>query len=356
MQDTHSTSSHSEQPHSESQPGQQTGAGGTPLVPLMPVKYPFNPNQYSSYQMGMPSVHTNGLADSDDVANQLQPCRAFMYPTALFIHPGGSQYGTTGAGASLLPTPPTPLQFDPSKLPSPGQKSSYYNAKRFSGIAAKSHNSSPKFGGGAPATSYSGSSSTRLSNYSYGRRSAGSFGSSVSTWFAGPKSNYNQPKYNSSYSHSNYLRQSTRNGDFCKRPSDNEESSTPVDDGQKLAGKPTSPPTPAYSSTPCPMPILSPNPPPPSQVQYYPSVQNRVFAGPRHSSQQQRVRAPPIAQTIYAPRKQPEKLGLRQTKHKTNGKINEETDNRLPITPPGTPATEQTQLNEACHNLQALGL
>ncbi|XP_076240126.1 uncharacterized protein LOC143182788 isoform X2 [Calliopsis andreniformis] len=160
--------------------------------------------------------------------------------------------------------------------------------------------------------------------------------------------------------------------------------------------KPVSPPPAPYSPMTRPLPTLSP---PTSQVQFYPPAQNRYqppLAPSQHQQQQQQTanqRRYTIAPALSTGRKPSEKYSsstgsqtgstgtmLRQSKYKVNGIMqsgNKVSDDslggagdappgvgRMPITPPGTPRThhpghpagDQSQLNDTCHQMQALSL
>ncbi|XP_043491250.1 atrophin-1-like [Polistes fuscatus] len=111
QEDSRSTSSHSEQPHGESQAASSGSA--TPLVSLMPLKFPMS-NRYTNYHPI--AIHATNLHNSqtclnevdDCSANQMQ-CRTIVYHPLFIPHTYPTQFHNT-SGASLLPTPPSSSQ------------------------------------------------------------------------------------------------------------------------------------------------------------------------------------------------------------------------------------------------------
>ncbi|XP_012275007.1 translation initiation factor IF-2 isoform X2 [Orussus abietinus] len=114
QEDSRSTSSHSEQPHGESQTGGQPGgSSSTPLVSLMPLKFPLS-GRYANYHPV--AIHASGLhgnqgcgPEAEECASGQMHCRAMIYhPAALYIpHPAAAYHPASGGGGSLLPTPGT---------------------------------------------------------------------------------------------------------------------------------------------------------------------------------------------------------------------------------------------------------
>ncbi|XP_066593496.1 uncharacterized protein [Prorops nasuta] len=155
--------------------------------------------------------------------------------------------------------------------------------------------------------------------------------------------------------------------------------------------KPASPPPAPYSPMTQTLPTISP---PAPQVQFYTPTQNRYQSTiaqsqqqqPSHQQQQSVQRRYSVTPSLNSNRKasstekysngNPQTGILRQSKYKVNGimqpttKIPEDSLGgagdaapRLPITPPGTPRAhsghpggDQNQLNETCHQMQALSL
>ncbi|XP_019885808.1 trithorax group protein osa isoform X2 [Ooceraea biroi] len=108
QEDSRPAPSHSEQPHGEAQAA--TGSPATPLVPLMPVKYPMSGRYHTNYHpVAMHAPH-NAQNDSEDctAASPLH-CRTFVYHPAMYIphaHAPPHTYHHNASGtASLLPTP-----------------------------------------------------------------------------------------------------------------------------------------------------------------------------------------------------------------------------------------------------------
>ncbi|XP_003485194.1 GATA zinc finger domain-containing protein 14-like isoform X1 [Bombus impatiens] len=119
QEDSRSTSSHSEQAHGETQ---AASGSATPLVSLMPVKFPMS-GRYTNYHPI--AIHTANLYSSqtclnetDDCSGNQMHCRAIVYhPAAVYIpHTHTSPFHNASGGTSLLPTPPSISQqlFDSS--------------------------------------------------------------------------------------------------------------------------------------------------------------------------------------------------------------------------------------------------
>ncbi|XP_054008277.1 atrophin-1-like isoform X1 [Hylaeus anthracinus] len=109
--DSRSTSSHSEQPHGETQAA--TGSA-TPLVSLMPVKFPMS-GRYANYHPI--AIHTGNLYSSqtclnenDDCSGNQMHCRAIVYHPVYIPHTHTPSYHNASGGTSLLPTPPSVSQ------------------------------------------------------------------------------------------------------------------------------------------------------------------------------------------------------------------------------------------------------
>lgn len=146
--------------------------------------------------------------------------------------------------------------------------------------------------------------------------------------------------------------------------------------------KPTSPPPAPYSPMTRPLPTISP---PTSQVQFYSPAQNRFQQPPpmshqQHQQQQSNQRRyaapPPLRRTEKYSSATSQNSVIRQpNKYKVNGiiqtgnKVSEDSIGgagdapsavgRIPQTPPGTPrnhSSEQNQLSDACHQMQALNI
>ncbi|XP_033231095.1 uncharacterized protein PB18E9.04c-like isoform X2 [Belonocnema kinseyi] len=125
QEDSHSTSSHTEQQQSETQTTQPSGSS-TPLVSLMPVKFPIS-GRYTNYHplaLHASNLHSsqNCLNETDDCNTNPMHCRTYVYhPAAVYIphsHAPPPYHNTSGT--SLLPTPPpptTPQPFDYSQKP-----------------------------------------------------------------------------------------------------------------------------------------------------------------------------------------------------------------------------------------------
>ncbi|XP_076391233.1 uncharacterized protein LOC100876378 isoform X2 [Megachile rotundata] len=108
QEDSRSTSSHSEQPHGETQAASGSAA---PLVSLMPVKFPMS-GRYTNYHPI--AIHTANLYssqtclnDTDDCSGNQMHCRAIVYhPAAVYIpHAHTPTFHNASGGSSLLPTP-----------------------------------------------------------------------------------------------------------------------------------------------------------------------------------------------------------------------------------------------------------
>ncbi|XP_047349129.1 putative uncharacterized protein DDB_G0279653 isoform X2 [Vespa velutina] len=115
QEDSRSTSSHSEQPHGESQ---AASGSATPLVSLMPLKFPMS-SRYTNYHPI--AIHTTNLHNSqtclnevDDCSANQMHCRAIVYHPVYIPHTHPPQFHNTSGGASLLPTPPSISQFESS--------------------------------------------------------------------------------------------------------------------------------------------------------------------------------------------------------------------------------------------------
>ncbi|KOC69426.1 hypothetical protein WH47_09384 [Habropoda laboriosa] len=113
QEDSRSTSSHSEQPHGETQ---AASGSATPLVSLMPVKFPMS-GRYTNYHPI--AIHTANLYSSqtclnetDDCSANQMHCRAIVYhPAAVYIpHTHTPPFHNASGGTSLLPTPPSVSQ------------------------------------------------------------------------------------------------------------------------------------------------------------------------------------------------------------------------------------------------------
>ncbi|XP_034180720.1 uncharacterized protein LOC117604579 isoform X2 [Osmia lignaria lignaria] len=113
QEDSRSTSSHSEQPHGETQ---AASGSATPLVSLMPVKFPMS-GRYTNYHPI--AIHTANLYSSqtclnetDDCGGNQMHCRAIVYhPAAVYIpHAHTPTFHNASGGSSLLPTPATVSQ------------------------------------------------------------------------------------------------------------------------------------------------------------------------------------------------------------------------------------------------------
>nr|BAM66420.1 boule-2 [Athalia rosae]BAM66421.1 boule-2 [Athalia rosae] len=160
-----------------------------------------------------------------------------------------------------------------------------------------------------------------------------------------------------------------------------------------ISEKSSSPPPAPYSPMTRPLPTLSP---PVPQVQFYAPTQNRyqpampppsTTSGQQQQQQQQQpaqrryTAAPPVRRPSEKyPGTPSQGSMLRQHKYKTNGLMQaggKSTDDslggagdappgvgRMPLTPPGTPrnnhpahsTTDQNQINDTCHQIQALSL
>ncbi|XP_076292858.1 uncharacterized protein LOC143215035 [Lasioglossum baleicum] len=113
QEDSRSTSSHSEQPHSETT---QAAAGSSaPMVSLMPVKFPVS-GRYPNYHSI--AIHSANLYNSqsclneaEDCAGNRMHCRTIVYHPATVYIPHAhttapyANASVVAAGASLLPTP-----------------------------------------------------------------------------------------------------------------------------------------------------------------------------------------------------------------------------------------------------------
>ncbi|XP_043667657.1 putative uncharacterized protein DDB_G0279653 isoform X1 [Vespula pensylvanica] len=115
QEDSRSTSSHSEQPHGESQ---AASGSATPLVSLMPLKFPMS-SRYTNYHPI--AIHTTNLHNSQTCLNEIDDCsanqmhcRAIVYHPVYIPHTHPPQFHNTSGGASLLPTPPSISQFESS--------------------------------------------------------------------------------------------------------------------------------------------------------------------------------------------------------------------------------------------------
>ncbi|XP_012343021.1 ras guanine nucleotide exchange factor Y isoform X2 [Apis florea] len=113
QEDSRSTSSHSEQAHGETQ---AASGSATPLVSLMPVKFPMS-GRYTNYHPI--AIHTANLYSSqtclnetDDCSGNQMHCRAIVYhPAAVYIpHTHTPPFHNASGGTSLLPTPPSVSQ------------------------------------------------------------------------------------------------------------------------------------------------------------------------------------------------------------------------------------------------------
>ncbi|XP_015610018.1 atrophin-1 isoform X2 [Cephus cinctus] len=128
QEDCRSTSSHSDQPHSETQAVQPSGSA-TPLVSLMPFKFPVSA-RYTNYHPI--AIHTANLHGSQSSLNNAEECNSnqmhcrtilYHHPAAVYIpHTHGPQqpppppppppppqppsFHDGSTGGSLLPTPP----------------------------------------------------------------------------------------------------------------------------------------------------------------------------------------------------------------------------------------------------------
>lgn len=118
QEDSRPTPSHSEQPHGEAQAA--SGSAATPLVSLMPVKFPVSSSRYTNYQpiaihaATAANMHgaQNCTSDTDDcaaaAANAPMHCRTILYhPATLYIphtHAPPPYHNASGT-PSLLPTP-----------------------------------------------------------------------------------------------------------------------------------------------------------------------------------------------------------------------------------------------------------
>ncbi|XP_070529110.1 uncharacterized protein [Cardiocondyla obscurior] len=107
QEDSRPTPSHSEQPHSDVQQA-ASGSPATPLLPLMPVKFPMSgryPTNYHSIAIHTPHGAQN---DSEDCAASPMHCRILYHPTLYIPHapppPPYAHHNASGT-ASLLPTP-----------------------------------------------------------------------------------------------------------------------------------------------------------------------------------------------------------------------------------------------------------
>lgn len=98
--------SHSEQPHSEVQQA-ASGSSATPLLPLMPVKFPVSGRYHANYHPI--AIHTPHSAqnDSEDCAASPMHCRILYHPTVYIphTHPPPYTHHNASGTASLLPTP-----------------------------------------------------------------------------------------------------------------------------------------------------------------------------------------------------------------------------------------------------------
>ncbi|KAG7209704.1 hypothetical protein KM043_011343 [Ampulex compressa] len=113
QEDSRSTSTHSEQPHGETQ---AASGSATPLVSLMPVKFPMS-TRYTNYHPI--AIHTANLHSSQACLNETEECtsnqmhcRTIVYhPATVYIpHAHTPAYQNTSGGGSLLPTPPSVTQ------------------------------------------------------------------------------------------------------------------------------------------------------------------------------------------------------------------------------------------------------
>ncbi|XP_029670615.1 trithorax group protein osa-like isoform X1 [Formica exsecta] len=105
QEDSRPTPSHSEQPHGETQQA-SSGSPGTPLVPLMPVKFPVSGRYHANYHPI--AIHTAPQNDSEDCAASPMHCRAILYhPTVYISHAHAPPPYThhNASSGSLLPTP-----------------------------------------------------------------------------------------------------------------------------------------------------------------------------------------------------------------------------------------------------------
>ncbi|XP_076759882.1 uncharacterized protein LOC143428715 isoform X1 [Xylocopa sonorina] len=120
QEDSRSTSSHSEQAHGETQ---ATSGSATPLVSLMPVKFPMS-DRYTNYHPI--AIHATNLYSSqtclnetDDCSGNQMHCRTFVYhPATVYIpHTHTPPFHNASGGTSLLPTPPSVSQqiYDSNK-------------------------------------------------------------------------------------------------------------------------------------------------------------------------------------------------------------------------------------------------
>ncbi|XP_015434077.1 PREDICTED: atrophin-1-like isoform X1 [Dufourea novaeangliae] len=165
QEDSRSTSSHSEQPHGDTQPG--TGSA-TPLVSLMPVKFPMS-GRYGNYHPI--AIHAANMYNSQSclnetedcgTANQMQ-CRAIVYhPAAVYIPHAHTtpQYHNATGGASLLPTPASVSQqiYDASS-----KSPSYSSAREYTKSGpANGHNQ----------TGYTKASSTQSHGFALSHQAA----------------------------------------------------------------------------------------------------------------------------------------------------------------------------------------
>jgi len=105
-QDSRPTPSHSEQPHGEAQAA--TGTAVTPMVPLMPVKYPISGRYHNYHPITMHASHSAQNDSEDCTAASPLHCRAFVYhhPAMYIPHAHAPHtYHNASATANLLPTP-----------------------------------------------------------------------------------------------------------------------------------------------------------------------------------------------------------------------------------------------------------
>lgn len=103
QEDSRPTPSHSEQPHGETQQA-SSGSPATPLVPLMPVKFPVSGRYHANYHPI--AIHTAPQNDSEDCTSPMH-CRAILYPTVYISHTHAPPPYThhNASSGSLLPTP-----------------------------------------------------------------------------------------------------------------------------------------------------------------------------------------------------------------------------------------------------------
>ncbi|CAK9834167.1 Protein boule [Anthophora retusa] len=113
QEDSRSTSSHSEQPHGETQ---AVSGSATPLMSLMPVKFPMS-GRYTNYHPI--AIHTANLYSSQTCLNETDDCSAnqmhcgaiVYHPATVYIsHTHTPQFHNASGGTSLLPTPPSVSQ------------------------------------------------------------------------------------------------------------------------------------------------------------------------------------------------------------------------------------------------------